>query len=326
MKFKAVILVGKNQLVVEEIENTPLSEDQVFVKIEQAGLCGAQLLEMELEKGNEKLLPHLLGHEGYGEVIDKHPSVAHVEIGDKVVIHWRERYKSQCKFPQYIWNERKISAGKATTFSEYSTVSGSRISKLNTEKEIGSLLGCCLSTAMGVVQNEFAFVPRGGKVLILGGGGLGLSIGYLTESEQCLIVDRYNKFEQCKSIGRNFSYTLPEPEDKFDNIVDTTGSSALISSAFENLADNGNFIMLTHCKSPLQINTKSFFSPSGKKIIFTQGGGFEPQYDLIRYASNLKTSNFNYNLIVSHRFPLEEINTAVETLRSGLASRILLDL
>ena len=69
MKFKAVILEKINEpLVVKDVESTNLQVGQVLVKILVSGLCGAQLQEIAGLKGNEKFLPHLMGHEGCGVV------------------------------------------------------------------------------------------------------------------------------------------------------------------------------------------------------------------------------------------------------------------
>jgi ABC-type Fe3+-hydroxamate transport system substrate-binding protein len=56
--------------VIEEIE-LPASLDvgQVLVKIHYSGICGSQLGEIDGAKGEDKFLPHLLGHEGSGTVV-----------------------------------------------------------------------------------------------------------------------------------------------------------------------------------------------------------------------------------------------------------------
>ena len=85
---KAAILVEqKKPLVIDEIE-LPGSLDvgQVLVKVHFSGICGSQLGEIDGAKGEDKFLPHLLGHEGSGTVLETGPGVRHVEAGDKVVL------------------------------------------------------------------------------------------------------------------------------------------------------------------------------------------------------------------------------------------------
>ena len=88
--MKAVVLEQiDSPLVVKDVELTPLSVGQVLVKVLVSGLCGSQLHEIRGHKGNAKFLPHLMGHEGCGIVEEVGPGVTTVNVGDKVVMHWR---------------------------------------------------------------------------------------------------------------------------------------------------------------------------------------------------------------------------------------------
>ena len=64
--MKAAILVEKNKPLHVDNVTLPkkLSFGQVRVKLLASGLCGAQLQEISGLKGNEKYMPHLIGHEG----------------------------------------------------------------------------------------------------------------------------------------------------------------------------------------------------------------------------------------------------------------------
>ena len=69
-KMKAAILTHlQNPLIIDEIEiPQTLEAGQVLVKIYYSGICGSQLGEIDGVKGEDKFLPHLLGHEGSGTV------------------------------------------------------------------------------------------------------------------------------------------------------------------------------------------------------------------------------------------------------------------
>ena len=91
-KMKAAILVEQNKsLIIDEVELPQnLDVGQVLVKIHYSGICGSQLGEIDGAKGEDKFLPHLLGHEGSGVVMAIGPGVRQVKTGDKVVLHWRK--------------------------------------------------------------------------------------------------------------------------------------------------------------------------------------------------------------------------------------------
>ena len=90
-KTDAAVLFESNQpLKVVEI-NLPdnLEPGQVLVQLITSGICGAQINEIDAVKGEDKFLPHLLGHEGYAKVIEIGPGVNKVKPGDDVIMHWR---------------------------------------------------------------------------------------------------------------------------------------------------------------------------------------------------------------------------------------------
>ncbi|MFC1461247.1 alcohol dehydrogenase catalytic domain-containing protein, partial [Verrucomicrobiota bacterium] len=91
MKTKAAILVETGKpLVIEEIEIPKLTVGQVLVKVICSGICGAQINEIDAVKGPDKFLPHLLGHEATGKVVECGQGVTTVSKGDRVVMHWRK--------------------------------------------------------------------------------------------------------------------------------------------------------------------------------------------------------------------------------------------
>ena len=78
--MKAAILEALNKpLKIADIELTELKVGQVLVRNIISGLCGAQLHEINGNKGNEKFLPHLMGHEGCGIIEEIGPGVSTVK-------------------------------------------------------------------------------------------------------------------------------------------------------------------------------------------------------------------------------------------------------
>src|SRR5580693_6080296 len=99
--MKAAVLVAQRApLEVAELDlPDQLSFGQVLVKVHYSGICGAQINEIEGAKGPDKYLPHLLGHEGSGTVLDIGPGVRSVKKGDRVVMHWRPSAGLQSETP-----------------------------------------------------------------------------------------------------------------------------------------------------------------------------------------------------------------------------------
>jgi len=244
MKFKAAILTEINKpLTISEIETTELKVGQVLIKILVSGLCGAQLQEISGLKGNEKFLPHLMGHEGCGIVEDIGPGVTTVKVGDKVVMHWRKGEGIESPFPSYIYDEKSMSSGKVTTLSEYSIVSENRLTTVpnDTPEELCALLGCGLTTALGVINNE-AEVKLGESVLIIGVGGVGLNLiqgAKLVSAYPIVAMDIIEeKREISKSVGAShfINSSIEDIDQKFDVVIDTTGNPNVISNSIQYLS------------------------------------------------------------------------------------------
>jgi Zn-dependent alcohol dehydrogenase len=154
-----------------------LSFGQVHVRIHYSGICGAQLNEIEAAKGEDKFLPHLLGHEGSGTVVAVGEGVKRVKAGDRVVLHWRQSAGLQCEPPKYNWNGKTVNAGWVTTFNDEAIISENRLTVIPPDfpLHLAPLFGCAVTTAVGVVNND-AQIKIGQSVVIFGVGGVGLNI------------------------------------------------------------------------------------------------------------------------------------------------------
>lgn len=340
MKFIAAILTELDKpLVIDEVETTELQYGQVLVKILVSGLCGAQLQEISGLKGNANFLPHLMGHEGCGIVEEVGLGVTTVKKGDKVVMHWRKGEGIESPFPQYIYNGKKISSGKVTTLSEYSIVSENRLTKvdLETNEELCALLGCGLTTALGVINNE-AEIKFGESVMIIGSGGVGLNLIQgckLASANPIVAVDITQEKEKLSLEAGATDFINSKIDDlstytknKFDVIIDTTGNIEMIKISTSLLSNNGRLIMVGQPKPGQDLtisNGYKLFDGVGKTIKATQGGKTIPNEDIPRYVKLYNSKVLDISKIITHRFPLNKINQAIETLKSGVAGRIIIE-
>lgn len=340
MKFKAAILEQINQpLSIKDVETTDLQYGQVLVKILVSGLCGAQLQEIAGLKGNEKFLPHLMGHEGSGIVEKVGIGVTTIKPGDKVVMHWRKGEGIESPFPTYIFNDKSMSSGKVTTLSEYSIVSENRLTSVphDTPDELCALLGCGLTTALGVINNE-ASVKFGESVMIVGAGGVGLNLiqgAKLASAYPIYTVDVVEeKRKICNEIGATEYININEvsisdvlKNKKVDVIIDTTGNINAIKDTIPFLSNTGRYILVGQPKPGNDIiipNGNKMFDGVGKIIQATQGGKTNPTEDIPRYISLYKSGILDISKIITHTFDFENINEAFDLLKSGHAGRIII--
>src|ERR1700682_5190785 len=124
MKTPAAILVETGKpLVIEDLEIPKLQPGQVLVEITYSGVCHTQVLEWRGYRGDDKFLPHCLGHEGSGIIREIGPGVSKVKGGNHAILSWIKG--SGCEVPGsvYCWGPRKVHAGAITTFSRYAVLS-----------------------------------------------------------------------------------------------------------------------------------------------------------------------------------------------------------
>ena len=332
--MKAAVLEKLNYpLAIREVFPTELLPGQVYVKVLASGLCGAQLHEIRGHRGNEKFLPHLMGHEGCGIVKEVGPGVTTVKEGDKVVMHWRPGSGIESEFPKYHLGEKIISSGKCTTLSEFSIVSENRLTKVphDTPTVLAAMLGCSLTTALGIIDNE-CNLKFGESVAIIGCGGVGLNLIQAAKMKNAYPVygvDINDKmFDLTHQIGVDiFTCDLEFIPHKVDVILDTTGVPEVISKAFDKLAPSGRLIMVGQPAPGTDLNIfnpLSMFDGQGKSIRASQGGGTKPDEDIPRYIKLANREMLDFNTLHTDTFALDNINDAFDLLKTGNAGRIII--
>ena len=334
--MKAVVLEKIDApLAIREVELTDLKVGQVLVKILVSGVCGAQLHEIRGHKGNAKFLPHLMGHEGCGIVQEVGPGVTTVNVGDKVVMHWRSGSGIEAPFPSYVLDGKSMSSGKVTTLSEYSIVSENRVTTVpqDTPPELCAILGCALTTAMGIIDNEVD-LKFGESVAVIGCGGVGLNlIQAAALKSACPIIaidNNLSKRSLCFTAGASlFSNSVANLEENVDVIIDTTGIPEVITAAISKLSGNGRMVLVGQPAPGRMVevmNAVNLFNGMGQSIKATQGGKTNPQEDIPRYVKMHQQGILNISQFVTHRFKLEQINDAFDLLKSGDAGRIIIEI
>ena len=151
--MKAAVLVSQNSaLEIYDIEVPKLDVGQVLVRVEFSGICGKQIDEITGRQGDDQYIPHLLGHEGGGEVVEIGPGVTKVKPGDRVVMHWVKGSGIDSRPPRFNHRGQMLSAGWVTTFSDYTIASENRLTPMPQAApgDVLALLGCAVTTGLGL--------------------------------------------------------------------------------------------------------------------------------------------------------------------------------
>ena len=341
MKTRAAILEQSNApLVIDEIELPQLGVGQVLVRIAVSGICGAQLGEIAAVKGPDKFLPHLLGHEGGGVVEEIGPGVTQVKPGDHVCLHWRKGAGIHAQPAKYMWKGRPLNSGWVTTFSDRSIVSENRVTPIPKDAsfETAALMGCAVTTALGLINND-AKVKIGQSVAIFGCGGVGLSMvqgAAMVSANPIIAIDIFDsKLEFARKLGathllngkkvdlRTEIRKIVGPQG-VDVAIENTGNVRLIELAYELTASQGRTILVGVPKYNEDITIHSLPLHFGKVLTGCEGGQSNPTVDIPRYLRLSQSGKLKLDQLITHRFPLDKINEALDVVRGGEAGRVLL--
>jgi S-(hydroxymethyl)glutathione dehydrogenase/alcohol dehydrogenase len=343
MKIKAAILEQlRAPLVLDQIDVPALECGQVLVQIHQTGICGAQLGEIDGKKGEDKFLPHLLGHEGGGIVLDVGPGVTHIMKGDHVVLHWRKGAGIHAKPAKYLWSGRTVNSGWVTTFNECAVISENRLTAISKDIpfDVAALMGCAVTTALGLINN-LAQVKIGQSVAVFGCGGVGLNVvqgAAMVSADPIIAIDIYDdKLALAAEFGATHLINSKNADVReevrkivgpagVDVFVENTGLVGLIETAYALTSNTGKTILVGVPKHDEDITIHSLPLHFGKVLTGCEGGSTDPTVDIPRYLRLYERGKLKLDRLITHRLPFAEINTALDKVRAGEVGRCVLSM
>jgi len=326
MTFLAAVLREFNKpLDLVELQKPKfLAPEQVWVRFHAAAICGAQINEIAGAKGPDPHLPHLLGHEGYGQVEAVGLGVTTVKKGDWVVAHWRKGLGAEAPPPVYLTTHGgKVGAGPISTFAEYGLISENRLTPIPIVfPSVGALLGCAATTGIGAVVHE-ANVKPGESVLVVGVGGVGLCAvmgARLVNAHPICAVDKQDaKLRLAYHLGADICGSWREMERQFDAVIETTGRPEMIEWALTRTAPNGGRLILVGQPAVDEEVSFADFRQHyfGKTIKDSQGGGTLPHRDIPRLVRLYEENRLPLSHVITDSCPLKDINRGIDAVRKG---------
>lgn len=342
MRSKAAVLVSlRAPLEIIDVRIPPLKLGQVLVRVLTSGICGSQLGEIDGVKGPDPYLPHLLGHEGCGEVLEVGDGVKTVKPGDRVVLHWRKGAGLESVPAVYEGDHGPINAGWVTTFQEYAVVSENRVTAIpnDFDPSAAALLGCAVTTAAGALANE-ACLAVGESVVVLGSGGVGLAavrLAALGGAFPIVAVDLYtNRLALARALGATHTISARSSDlvaairqifcpYSPDIVLENTGQPGMIEAGLEMAGQNGRVVLVGVPPRDSRAAIDTLPLHFNQRLYGSHGGGSRPATDIPRLVRLIEAGRLDLTRLVARTYPLEAVNDAIADMRSGaLAARPLL--
>lgn len=334
MSFSAAVLRTLGApLSVENLElPDALDVGQVLVDVRVAGICGAQVNEASGAKGADPYLPHLLGHEGAGIVRGVGPGVRHVRPGDHVVCHWRKGPGIDAAPPKYRSESGEtIGAGPVATFAERAIVSENRLTRIPPDVpfEMAALLGCGVTTGVGIVANE-ARVRLGESVVVAGVGGVGLAVAHSAALAGAYPVVAVDPSGPRRNLALHLGATVARADisawtEPVDVAVECTGLPGVIARCLDLLKPGGRLVLVGQPEAGAALtfgDARRHYC--GKTILDSQGGLTEPARDIPRCIALWRARKLRLGEMAGGRWPLERVNEAMAAMAMGDPGRALL--
>jgi S-(hydroxymethyl)glutathione dehydrogenase/alcohol dehydrogenase len=344
MKTTAAILVETAKpLELWDIEIPALRSGQVLVEVVFSGACRTQVMEAWGMKGEDKWLPHCLGHEGVGRVLETGADVTRVKPGDLVVMSWLKSQGTEAGAVKYACNGKVVNAGAVTSFQRMAVCSENRLSPLpdGIPADHAIMLGCALPTGYGCVVNT-GRAKAGESIAVFGAGGIGqsaiMTAVALALAPVIAIDVADDKLQLAKAFGAKVLIN-PKSDDVLaaiksatsgrgvDLAVEATGQPGIMAMAFESVrAQGGRAVIAGNANAGEELRVSPGLLNQGKSLLGTWGGDSVPERDFPRIAALMTAKKIDVAPLLTRRYGLDDINAALGDLKAGRVGRPVIDM
>ena len=172
-------------------------------------------------------------------------------------------------------------------------------------------------------------------MVVFGAGGVGLNIvqaANLVGGYPVIAVDIFdNRLALAKQIGATHIINSKTQNAKveidkiigiqnLDHFVDNTGQPTIIELGYEVTKPQGKVTLVGVPRKGDNINIYSLPLHFGKGLVGSHGGEAIPNLDIPRYQNLFRANRIKLRELLTERYPLNDINTAIENMRSGKTS------
>jgi 2-desacetyl-2-hydroxyethyl bacteriochlorophyllide A dehydrogenase len=331
----SALLDENGKLVLRECPKPSVGSSDVLIKVLASGICGTDL---HVFSGKSKGKPNVIrGHEFCGRVEELGSDVKGFEIGDLVSVDPNIfcGYCYFCRRGEIHLCENLLALGVDIDggFADYCVVPYKQLYKL--PKDITPEEGAMMEpTACALHGIERVNIKPGDTVLIIGGGALGIILLQLAYIYGASLVFLVEPVEEKRDIAKSLNaHTLdPTKVDVVSEIkkltkigvdiaIEAVGGADTVKIAIDSVRRGGKILIFGVSSEKDLINLSPFLVYYKELSIF---GSFVNPYTNTRAIELIARKRIDVKKIISHRFPLLEINKAVEMGLSGKALRVVI--
>jgi Zn-dependent alcohol dehydrogenase len=358
MRIRAAVLEqAPGRFSVETLELEPPRRGEVRVRVVAAGVCHSDL---HVAQGKvREPLPAVLGHEGAGIVEELGPEVDGVRVGQSVILAWNRNCGEcrQCRAGRRHLCEEGIAGGElpaggsrlrrgsgavhhyggVSCFATHAVLPETMVVPVEpgTDLETAALVGCAVTTGVGAVLRT-ARVPAGAAAVVVGCGGVGLSILQglrLAGAGPIVAVDfGREKLELARTCGATHAVDAGDggPVEQVRRITaggadyafEAVGLPETVRQAVAMTAVGGAAVVVGVPPDQAKVEIDLDLLWRGERRLLTSiYGSSNPRVDFPRLLALDACGRLDLRSLVRRRYPLERINEAYADLESGAPGR-----
>lgn len=329
--MKAVVYDAPRQYSVKEIPDPEPGPHEVRIAVGQVGVCGTDL---HIHNGDfQAVFPLVPGHELVGVVAESGSEATRFRVGEQVTVN-PNVHCGACDFclsgrPILCADLKGLGSNFPGFFAESVTVP---------EHLVFSVDGIPADTAVFAEPTACAMHgletldPRpGSSALVLGAGPTGLLLAQLIAAggatEVTVAAPNQAKLERAERLGADETVLIERdaPEANKARLLETSGGRGydVVVEATGSAAVGGICVPLTRSGGTVLVygvttaeETVAFHPFDVFRREITIKGSFAEISSFAAAVSALRSGRVRTDGLITHRFPLDEYGTALETLAS----------
>lgn len=336
-----------------ELRQVLLGEPQgseVLIEIKASGVCHTDFDSLSWKRRM------ILGHEGAGIVRGCGESVKDLQTGDRVLLNWaipcgdcfqcRNGAENICERQPVVPNERfkcgdefLSTSFHLGTMATHAVVPRQAVVKIDVEIPFSSaaILGCGVMTGFGSVVNV-ARVEKGSSVVVLGTGGVGLSViqGAVHACARTIIAIDVNPHRLQMSSEFGATHTLAADRNDTDLIqasqvvrqitgrgadyaFECTAVPELGSAPLRMIRNGGTAVAVSGIEQTVSVDMELF--EWDKRYINPLYGQCRPSIDFPVLLSLYQRKRLKLDEMVTRTYPLSGLVQAFEDMKKGINAK-----
>jgi L-iditol 2-dehydrogenase len=342
--MKAAVLEELEKIVVREVEDPQIDDDSALLKVESVAVCGSDI--RIFHHGNPRVKPPaIIGHETSGTIVKAGKNVRRVKEGDRVAVG------ADVPCGQCAWCRNGLGNNCAINYAIGYQIPGAFAEYMKLPRlvlEEGpvapfsarlSFDAAALAEPLACVLNglELAGMSLGKSIVLIGMGPIGCMMIDAARTMGAIKVICVELSPQRMEIARRYAadvYIDPRQEDVVarcrqetggegpDVVMTTCPSVDAHEQAIEMVAHRGCvnlFGGLGKDARPLSVLSNTIHY---KECFVTGSHGCVPRHHELA-VKLLEAGMVRTEPIITHRFPLDEIARAFETMQSQQGMKII---